>query len=66
MKEGTGQVTKKLLLKKNSFENKSLQVMLKEWSDKPTKGSKEMNEWDSLQTNKKILKQMLKKKKTRE
>ena len=30
MKEGTGQVTKKLLLKKNSFENKSLQVMLKE------------------------------------
>ena len=50
MKEGTGQVTKKLLPKKNSFEN--------EWSDKPTKGSKEMNEWDSLQTNKKILKQM--------
>lgn len=46
MKEGTGQVTKKLLPEKNSFEN--------EWSDKPTKGSKEMNEWDIYKQTRKF------------
>ena len=37
--------------------------MLKEWSDKPTKGSKEMKEWDIYKQTRKFSNRCKKKKK---